>query len=116
MLATFELMSFFQAGGGIGQEAAFSLAEAGAKAIVFADINMARAEEAVESTKKFATHPEYRGVVCKVDVTVPDQVQHMVDFTVKEFGRIDYAINGAGVCLQPNLFTEHVSLEENRES
>lgn len=32
-----------------------------------------------------------------VDVADAESVQKMIDVTVKEFGRIDYAINGAGV-------------------
>lgn len=92
-----ELTLSIQAGGGIGQQAAFSFAQAGASGIVFADIDEARSAEAVESTLKFASNPNYRGVFFKVDVTNEEPVQGMVDFAVKEFGRIDYAVNGAGV-------------------
>jgi NAD(P)-dependent dehydrogenase (short-subunit alcohol dehydrogenase family) len=36
-------------------------------------------------------------VAVKVDVSDEASVQSMVDATVKEFGRIDYSINSAGV-------------------
>ena len=46
---------------------------------------------------KHASNPEYRAVFYEVDVTSPDSVQNMIDFAIGEFGRIDYAINIAGV-------------------
>ncbi|KAI9658416.1 MAG: hypothetical protein M1821_002549 [Bathelium mastoideum] len=85
------------AGGGIGREAAFSLAEAGARVIIFADINEEAAKEAVELSKKHATHPQYQAINYTLDVTDPQSVQEMVDTIVKNFGRLDYAVNGAGV-------------------
>ncbi|KAH8705140.1 hypothetical protein BGW36DRAFT_392836 [Talaromyces proteolyticus] len=65
-------------GRGIGQQAAFSLPEAEAEVI-------------------YAQNRNYRIASLKVDVTKPDQVQSMVDFVVREFGRIDYCVNSAGV-------------------
>ncbi|KAL9106438.1 MAG: hypothetical protein Q9227_008526 [Pyrenula ochraceoflavens] len=86
-----------QGGSGIGKETAFSFAQAGVRAIVFADISETNGTQAVEDTKKYASNSEYRGVFFKVDVADEAGVQEMVDFAVKEFGRIDYAVNGAGV-------------------
>ena len=48
-----------------------------------------------------AKHPEYRAIAVMVDVTDPESVQSMVDTTIKEFGRIDYSVNSAGVCRPP---------------
>ena len=44
----------------------------------------------------------------KVDVVEPESVQAMVDVTVKEFGKIDYSVNSAGVSAMdpPPLFFE----------
>ncbi|KAI1394461.1 oxidoreductase [Hypoxylon trugodes] len=84
------------AGRGIGREAAFSLAEAGARAIVFADMNDETAKESSEESKKYATNKDYESTIFKMDVRDDKSVQDMVDFVVKEFGRLDYAVNAAG--------------------
>ncbi|KAF4945678.1 hypothetical protein FSARC_14393 [Fusarium sarcochroum] len=84
-------------GRGIGQQAAFSLAQAGAKAIVFADLDEESATLTAEESKTFATHKDYKTAVVKVDVRNIDEVQRMVDYAIEQFGRLDYAINSAGV-------------------
>ncbi|KAI9665040.1 MAG: hypothetical protein M1821_006488 [Bathelium mastoideum] len=100
------------AAGGIGREAAFSFAEAGARAIAFADINEEGAKQASEKSKAFATNPEYRCLVLRVDVTDAASVQAMVDATVKEFGRIDYNVNSAGRGSDSSNATMDASIEE----
>ncbi|CRG89952.1 hypothetical protein PISL3812_06992 [Talaromyces islandicus] len=83
-------------GRGIGQQCAFSLAEAGVKAVVFADMNEETAKASAEESKTYATH-KYSATTFKMNVVDEKSVQDMVDFTVKEFGRIDYCVNAAGV-------------------
>ncbi|KAF2996119.1 hypothetical protein E8E14_002194 [Neopestalotiopsis sp. 37M] len=84
-------------GSGIGREAAFSLAEAGTKVVVFADMNLETAKAASEESKKYASDKEYQTATFEMNVTDDESVRAMVDFVVKEFGRLDYAINAAGV-------------------
>ncbi|KAI1207524.1 oxidoreductase [Annulohypoxylon truncatum] len=84
-------------GSGIGREAAFSLAEAGAKAVVFADKNEGTAKASSDESRKYASNKDYQTMTFKMDVQDDKSVQDMVDFVVKEFGRIDYAVNAAGV-------------------
>ncbi|KAI1099781.1 oxidoreductase [Jackrogersella minutella] len=84
-------------GRGIGREAAFSLAEAGAKAIVFADMNEETAKQSSEESKQYASNKDYKTTIFKMNVQDDKSVRDMVDFVVKEFGRIDYAVNAAGV-------------------
>ncbi|KAH7310893.1 oxidoreductase [Stachybotrys elegans] len=84
-------------GRGIGREAAFSLAEAGAKAVVFADMNEDTAKESSEESKKYASNPAYQTAVFKMNVQDDKSVQDMVDYVVQEYGRLDYAVNAAGV-------------------
>ena len=86
-----------QAAGGIGEETAFAFAEAGVSAIAFADIDDQKAAKVAEASKGLAINKDYRTLVIAVDVTDPTSVQRMVDETVKEFGRIDYNVNAAGV-------------------
>ncbi|KAL8733250.1 MAG: hypothetical protein Q9166_002267 [cf. Caloplaca sp. 2 TL-2023] len=85
------------AAGGIGEETAFAFAEAGVSAIALADINEQKASEVAKRSADLATNPKYRTIVIAVDVTDPASVQRMVDTTMKEFGRIDYNVNAAGV-------------------
>ena len=67
------------------------------KGVAFADLNEEGAQDAAEESKKYATHAEYKSLVIKVDVADEAAVQQMVDLAVKDFGRIDYAVNSAGV-------------------
>ncbi|KAL8846844.1 MAG: hypothetical protein Q9221_008102 [Calogaya cf. arnoldii] len=85
------------AAGGIGEETAFAFAEAGVSAIAFADIDDQKAAKVAEASKGLAINKDYRTLVIAVDVTDPTSVQRMVDETVKEFGRIDYNVNAAGI-------------------
>jgi NAD(P)-dependent dehydrogenase (short-subunit alcohol dehydrogenase family) len=86
-----------QGGRGIGQHTGFSLAEAGAEVIVFADLNEESAISTAEESKQYASNKNYRAASIKADVTKADEVQNMVDFVVREFGRLDYCVNSAGV-------------------
>jgi gluconate 5-dehydrogenase len=77
---------------GLGLEMAEGLAEAGAALML-----CARREEwltpALDEFRKRAVRAE--GMVC--DVTNPEQVQSVVDATMKAFGRVDILINNAGI-------------------
>lgn len=88
-----------KAAGGIGKETALAFAEAGARGVVFADINDIGAKESAEESKKSATHAEYRTLAVKVDMNDAESVQSLVTTVVGEFGRIDYAVNSAGVSI-----------------
>lgn len=54
-----------------------------------------------EESRKYAKHAGYRALAVKVDLTDAESVQSLVATTVKEFGRIDYAVNSAGVKILP---------------
>ncbi|KAI6080565.1 short chain dehydrogenase [Hypoxylon rubiginosum] len=81
------------AAGGIGKETALAFAEAGAKGVIFADINHEGVQAAAEESRKYARHAEYRALAIKVDISNAESVQSLVASTMKEFGRIDYAVN-----------------------
>ena len=85
------------AAGGIGRETALAFAEAGVAGILFADIDVEAAKEAAEASKKLATYAGYSALPIKVDVSDIDSVQSMVEVGKREFGRIDYCVNSAGV-------------------
>ncbi|KAI0883671.1 NAD(P)-binding protein [Annulohypoxylon maeteangense] len=99
-MAQFQLNGFaivVGAAGGVGKEVGLSFAEAGAKGILFADIDYEAATKVAEASKALALSPTYRALSVKVDVVDVNSVQGMIDLTAKEFGRIDYCINAAGV-------------------
>ena len=84
-------------GSGIGLACARLYAIEGAAGVAFADMNRASAEKAATESISIATNPDYRAIAIEVDVTDPEQVDNMVSKVSKEFGRIDYAVNSAGV-------------------
>ena len=77
---------------GIGVEMAEGLAEAGANLMLCAR----KAELLDESVKAFVTKGfNVAGKVC--DVSKPDDVNAVVDATVKHFGAVDILVNNAGI-------------------
>ncbi|CAG8461055.1 5737_t:CDS:2, partial [Scutellospora calospora] len=85
------------AGSGIGFESAVLFAREGAF-VVAADINLKSAEAVVERIKeKFPLNVHRRSVAYKVDVSKEDEVKKLVEFTLKEFGKLDVMFNNAGI-------------------
>lgn len=74
----------------IGRAIARSLAAGGASVMVNAKTSRAEAEKTVEMIGAHAA-------VHIADVTKPDEVQALVDATVKRFGRLDFLVNNAAV-------------------
>jgi len=75
------------AGSGIGEAIARALAAEGVKVVV-GDFNATAGQKVAD---------DIGGAFCKVDVTDPAQVKAMVDFAVSKYGRLDYAVNNAGI-------------------
>lgn len=82
------------AASGIGRQTAVSFAVEGCKKIAIADLNVAGLKETEKLIKDVASDC----AVLTLSVNMKDEkgVQTMISLTVKEFGRIDYAINAAG--------------------
>ena len=80
------------AAAGIGRASALALARAGA-AVCASDINGAGAEE----TAQLIIDDGGTAIARSCDVTMPEQVRSMVDATVAAFGRLDAAVNNAGI-------------------
>jgi len=78
------------AGSGIGEACARRLAAGGARVVV-ADLNASAAEEVARSL------PGELGLPYTADVTDPVQVEAMVKFVVERCGRLDIAVNNAGI-------------------
>ncbi|MBM3700326.1 MAG: SDR family oxidoreductase [Actinobacteria bacterium] len=80
------------AGMGIGRATALLFAIEGAKVVV-ADINMDKAQETVSMIKNI----DGDGLSVKTDVTKAVDVKAMVDETIMNYGRLDFACNNAGI-------------------
>jgi len=74
----------------IGRAIARSLAAGGASVMVNAKTSRSEAEKTVDMIGG-------KAALQIADVTKPDEVQRLVDATVKKFGRIDFLVNNAAV-------------------
>lgn len=97
-----EIMAWFdgQAGlvtgaaSGIGRASAIAYAREGG-AVIVADLEASRCMG--EETVKLITDAGGRAAFVAVDVSDAEQVKNMVDTTVSTFGRLDFALNNAGI-------------------
>lgn len=90
------------AGSGIGKATALHFAKHGATVVV-SDINLESAEE-VSSTIK---NKGGNSVANKCNVANYEEVENLINSTVKEFGKLDVIVNNAGI--GPNLLRTHES-------
>jgi NAD(P)-dependent dehydrogenase (short-subunit alcohol dehydrogenase family) len=79
------------AGQGIGEAIALAIAEEGANVVV-----CARATDAINAVADKIKKRKGSAVAVTADVTKAEQVQMLVDRTLKEYGAIDILINNAG--------------------
>jgi NAD(P)-dependent dehydrogenase (short-subunit alcohol dehydrogenase family) len=77
---------------GIGEACVLRFAHDGAKVVV-ADLNSELGEKIVASVKQVGGD----GIFLRVDVSKPEEVENMVGITVDTFGRLDIAVNNAGI-------------------
>jgi NAD(P)-dependent dehydrogenase (short-subunit alcohol dehydrogenase family) len=79
-------------GAGIGRVIADAFARSGASVVV-ADIDVTRGEETVRQILQGGG----KAVFCRTDVTSESDVQNLVASAVKQFGKLDFACNNAGI-------------------
>jgi NAD(P)-dependent dehydrogenase (short-subunit alcohol dehydrogenase family) len=91
------------AASGIGRAIVRLLAKEGCAGIALADINEEAASKVQEELQGLATNPKFTSIIICVDVRVEKSVNTMVAQTVDKFGRIDYAVNCAGIGLKRPL-------------
>ena len=80
------------AGSGIGESTALLFAKEGAK-VVLSDINEEEGNRVLEEIKK----NNGKGVFIKADTSKPADSQKSVEMAVGKFGRLDIAVNNAGI-------------------
>jgi NAD(P)-dependent dehydrogenase (short-subunit alcohol dehydrogenase family) len=86
---------------GIGRATALAFAQRGARVVIASR----RAEESAETVQLIATAGG-EALFVKTDVTQAAQVEALVACTLANFGRLDYAVNSAGVGSPPFVLTE----------
>jgi NAD(P)-dependent dehydrogenase (short-subunit alcohol dehydrogenase family) len=94
------------AAGGIGRASALAFAEKGAKVVV-ADVQISQGTETVRMIKDQGGE----AVFVRTDVSNSVDVRTLIDTTVERFGRLDYAVNNAGIG-GPNAATADYPEEE----
>jgi len=77
---------------GLGRESALLLAKEGAQVMV-SDISQTEGEETVAMISKAGGQANF----VKADVTIAADVEAMVNQTIERFGRLDFALNNAGI-------------------
>jgi NAD(P)-dependent dehydrogenase (short-subunit alcohol dehydrogenase family) len=80
------------AGSGLGEAISILFAKNGAT-VVLADLDVDGAERVLRQIERGAG----KGRVVESDVSKPDAAEALVDVAVKEFGRLDVAVNNAGI-------------------
>ena len=80
------------AASGIGRATALAFADEGANVVV-GDIN----ENGGKETVHLVQQARVKGLFVRCDVSKGEEVKDMVGRTVKEFGRLDFACNDAGI-------------------
>jgi NAD(P)-dependent dehydrogenase (short-subunit alcohol dehydrogenase family) len=80
------------AGSGLGEAISVLFAKSGAT-VVLADVDVEGAERVLRQIEEGGG----KGRVVKTDVSNPDDAKALVDIAVKEFGRLDVAVNNAGI-------------------
>jgi NAD(P)-dependent dehydrogenase (short-subunit alcohol dehydrogenase family) len=78
---------------GIGRVAALTFGREGASVIVATDANIQGGEETVKLIRKSGGE----AIFVKCDVSQAKQVEAMIDKCVRQYGRLDYAFNNAGI-------------------
>jgi NAD(P)-dependent dehydrogenase (short-subunit alcohol dehydrogenase family) len=77
---------------GIGKASAIALAQAGARLVV-SDLGEGGGEAVLEAVRAAGGEAVYEAA----DVTQAEQVRHLVERTVARHGRLDFAVNCAGI-------------------
>jgi 3-oxoacyl-[acyl-carrier protein] reductase len=94
---------------GMGRAYSVALAREGAKVVV----NYANRKDAAEEVVQEITRTGGQAVIFKADVGTRAEVENMVDFAVKTYGRLDVMVSNAGVVHKASLL-EHTEKDIDR--
>ena len=79
--------------GGLGRGIAILLAERGASVVV----SGRNEEEGAKTVQRIKESGPGRALFVKCDISIPEEVDHLVEKALKEFGKLDCAVNNAGI-------------------
>ena len=71
------------------------LLKKGLSGVVLADLNI---EQATISAQKLEEETGCHCYPCKVDVSIPQDIEHLFEFALEKMPTVHILINGAGVC------------------
>ncbi len=96
------------AASGIGKETAFKLTESGAK-LVLSDINEKALKGVLQDVEKMGGEAFTK----KADVSNPEEIQDLINFTVEKFGTLNGMFNNAGIgAMKPFLDLDSKDYEQ----
>ncbi|RAL05172.1 SDR family NAD(P)-dependent oxidoreductase [Aspergillus ibericus CBS 121593] len=93
------------AASGIGKATAYSLARHGVRQLAIGDINFPAAQETADDLQ--SQFSDVQVLPLNLDVADPTSIQRAIAETVSRFGRIDYAVNSAGIVGSTAYSSEH---------
>lgn len=85
------------AASGIGLETSLAFAREGSAGVALIDVNSEPLQLALEKVKSASPRPDFIATAHVLDITDEAAVEQTIDRIHQEFGRIDYAVNNAGV-------------------
>jgi NAD(P)-dependent dehydrogenase (short-subunit alcohol dehydrogenase family) len=80
---------------GIGEATVFQFAKYGAASVAISDINLSSLEKVAQRLRD--EHPHVEVEVLYIDTSNEQSIIDAHEATIRRFGRIDYAVNNAGV-------------------
>ncbi len=91
---------------GIGKSIATAIAEAGSDVVII-DLDI---DEAKVAAKEIADSTGVKTIAIKADVTSQEDVDHMIEVILEQFGHLDVAFCNAGICM--NIPAEEMTLDQ----
>ncbi|KAJ5713993.1 uncharacterized protein N7483_011174 [Penicillium malachiteum] len=89
----------------IGKATVLSFSRHGVRQLSLADINLDAAQQVAHDIKSH--FPGINAIARRIDFTSESSINTAISDTVKQLGRIDYAVNSAGIAGPPVLSAEH---------
>ncbi|KAL7956985.1 hypothetical protein V8C34DRAFT_286846 [Trichoderma compactum] len=92
------------AASGIGEQTAYAFAKYGITKLAITDISLQGLEAVAANVRK--QWPGVEVMTLELDVTKPEQVKSVLSQVVARFGRLDIAVNNAGIPFEAEQVTE----------
>jgi NAD(P)-dependent dehydrogenase (short-subunit alcohol dehydrogenase family) len=77
-----------------------AFAAAGVRGLILSGRDTADLQQTASKAKEHATNPEFENLVIVCDISSEADIIHLIKQAIDKFGKIDYAVNNAGVNYQ----------------